>query len=178
MSRLVLSTVAIAVLAGCAGMQGAHPRLSGRDTALATLSPTQGKATTGIVLFHSTAEGVFVHARVSGLKPNAEHGFHVHEKGDCASADGTSAGAHFNPTGMAHGPQDGPHHAGDMPALKADASGVADAKFTLRGLTIGAGASDVSGRAVIVHADPDDYQTQPTGNAGARLACGVVVRHP
>jgi Cu-Zn family superoxide dismutase len=141
--------------------------------AVASLTPTQGQSTAGIVTFHSQAGGqVTVHAHVTGLKPNAEHGFHVHENGNCASPDGSSAGGHFNPSGAPHGPQSGPHHAGDMPALKADAKGVADAKFTLQNV------GDLSGRSVVVHANPDDYATQPTGNSGGRIACGVIARHP
>ncbi|MEW6704509.1 MAG: superoxide dismutase family protein [Pseudomonadota bacterium] len=152
--------------------------MMGRQMAVATLSPTQGHAVTGIVMFHAMGDHVMAHAHVAGLKPNAEHGFHLHEKGSCASADGTSAGGHFNPAGAPHGPQDAAHHAGDMPALKADANGVADVRFMLRGVSVGAGAADIVNRAVIVHAEPDDYKTQPTGNSGARLACGVVAKHP
>lgn len=147
--------------------------------AMASLGPTQGNAVRGLVVFHQMADGqVMVHARVSGLKPNGEHGFHVHEKGDCASTDGSSAGGHFNPDGQPHGPQGAAHHAGDMPSLKADANGMADQKFTLSaGPTVAAGAASVVGRSVIVHANPDDYATQPTGNAGGRLACGVIAGH-
>jgi Cu-Zn family superoxide dismutase len=118
-----------------------------------------------------------VHARISGLKPNAEHGFHVHETGSCASTDGTSAGGHFNPDGKPHGPQAAAHHAGDLPALKADANGMADARFALTGPTVADGPASVVGRSVVVHAQPDDYSTQPTGNSGARLACGVIAGH-
>lgn len=151
------------------GMQG---------MAVANLAPLQGQSAAGTVMFHAMGGGqVMVHARVTGLKPNGEHGFHVHEHGNCASPDGSSAGGHFNPSGAPHGPQSGPHHAGDMPSLKADARGVVDAKFTLQGVGIGAGgAPDLVGRSVIVHANPDDYTTQPTGNSGGRIACGVIAR--
>jgi Cu-Zn family superoxide dismutase len=173
-----LALVAAAVLAGCAHPDHGHGPMMDKPMAVATLSPTQGNTATGIVMFHEMDGHVMAHAHVTGLKPNAEHGFHLHEKGDCASADGTSAGGHFNPAGSPHGPQDGPHHAGDMPALKSDANGVADAKFMLDGVSIGSGSADIVNRAVIVHANPDDYKTQPTGNSGARVACGVVVKHP
>jgi Cu-Zn family superoxide dismutase len=142
--------------------------------ATATLKPTAGNTAAGTVTFTMQGGQVAVQARVTGLKPNAEHGFHLHEKGDCSGPDGNSAGGHFNPDGKPHGPQDAPHHAGDMPALKADGSGVAEARFTLTGVSVGSGAGDVVGKGLIVHAQPDDYKTQPTGNAGARLACGVV----
>jgi Cu-Zn family superoxide dismutase len=142
--------------------------------ATAALQPTAGNTAAGTVTFTMQGSQVAVQARVTGLKPNAEHGFHLHEKGDCSSPDGNSAGGHFNPDGKPHGPQNAPHHAGDMPALKADGSGVAEARFMLSGVSVGSGATEVVGKGLIVHAQPDDYKTQPTGNAGARLACGVV----
>ena len=83
---------------------------------MASLAPTQGHTATGSVMFHEMGGHLMVHARISGLKPNAEHGFHIHEKGDCSAPDGTSAGGHFNPTGQPHGPQGAAHHAGDLPA--------------------------------------------------------------
>lgn len=191
--RLTLAASA-AVLAACAapahqhehgpgkpgmpgGMHGGTPGgMHGANTAIATLGPTQGNGVRGIVMFHQQADGtVMVHARVSGLKPGAEHGFHVHDKGDCASPDGMSAAGHFNPGGHAHGPQGGTRHAGDMPNLKADAAGLADQKFRIDGITVKDGATAVNGRSVIVHVNPDDYTSQPTGNAGGRLACGVIV---
>jgi Cu-Zn family superoxide dismutase len=166
-----LVAVALSALAGCAGAQ---PSSAGKSSAVATLSPTQGNSASGTVTFEGVDGGVAVVARVKGLKPNSVHGFHVHEKGDCSSPDGSSAGGHFNPAGAPHGPQEGPHHAGDMPALRSDANGMAEAKFTLVGLSIGSGQADVLNRAVIVHAQPDDYKTQPTGNSGGRIACGIV----
>ncbi|HJW11641.1 MAG TPA: superoxide dismutase family protein, partial [Albitalea sp.] len=88
--------------------------------------------------------------------------------------DGMSAGGHFNPSAKPHGPQDGEHHAGDMPALKADANGNANAAFQLSGVSLGSGTADLAGHGLIVHAQPDDYKTQPTGNSGGRIACGVI----
>jgi Cu-Zn family superoxide dismutase len=178
-----IAGVAMALLAGCAGMNPDHgdgPHHGhGGPMAVASLSPTQGQQATGVVMFHAEGDGsVHVHAHVVGLKPNGEHGFHIHEKGDCASADGMSAGGHYNPAATPHGPQAGPHHAGDMPALKADAQGVADAEFVLQGVSIGGGSADIVRRAVVVHANPDDYATQPTGNSGGRIACGVIAQHP
>ena len=145
--------------------------------AVASLGPTQGNNARGLIMFHAMGDHLMVHAQLSGLKPGAEHGFHLHEKGDCASTDGTSAGGHFNPDGQPHGPQGAAHHAGDMPALKADADGKVDVKFMLHGPTLTAGPASINGRSVIVHANPDDYTTQPTGNSGARIACGVIAVH-
>ncbi|GAP35387.1 superoxide dismutase family protein [Piscinibacter sakaiensis] len=154
-------------LCGCAAV-------STGPTATATLEARSNSRVAGSVSFAQVGDGVRVAVRASGLKPNAEHGFHVHEKGDCSSPDGMSTGGHFNPTGQPHGPQHAAHHAGDMPGPKADADGKVDTSFTLAGVTLSPGPSSLMGRGVIVHADPDDYRTQPTGNSGARIACGVI----
>ena len=144
--------------------------------AAASLSPAASGGATGLVMFHAKGEDLMVHVKASGFAPGSEHGFHVHEKGNCASADFTSAGGHFNPHASAHGPQDAAHHAGDMPNLVADAYGKVDQKFMLKGVAL-KGANGLLGRAVIVHAEPDDFKTQPTGNSGARMACGVIAGH-
>jgi len=144
------------------------------QTATATLAPTAGNTTAGTVTFAQKGDKVMVNAKVSGLAPGA-HGFHVHEKGDCSASDGMSAGGHFNPTGKPHGDPNAPdHHAGDMPMLQADASGNATLSAELGPMMIGSGVTDIVGKSVIVHKDPDDFKTQPTGNSGARVACGVI----
>jgi Cu-Zn family superoxide dismutase len=144
--------------------------------AVAQLGSTRGNAVAGTISFETQGSAVRVSGRVTGLKPDQEHGFHIHEKGDCSSGDGMSAGGHFNPLGKPHGPPGAERHAGDLPSLKADASGVATIDLRVDGITIGSGATDIVGRGLIVHAQPDDYKTQPTGNAGARLACAVIQR--
>ena len=89
-----------------------------------------------------------------------------------------STGGHFNPTGKPHGAHSSAErHAGDLPSLKADAQGRVDVKLHLMGVTIGTGATDIVGKGLIVHAMPDDYTTQPTGNSGARIACAVIARN-
>jgi Cu-Zn family superoxide dismutase len=144
------------------------------ETATATLAPTAGNTAAGTVTFMQKGDKVTVNAKVSGLAPGG-HGFHVHEKGDCSAPDGMSAGGHFNPTGKPHGdPHTPDHHAGDMPMLQADASGNATLSADLDVITIGSGATDIVGKSVIVHKDADDFKTQPTGNSGARVACGVI----
>jgi Cu-Zn family superoxide dismutase len=169
MTRIAtIGAVLALLLAGCATMGGSEPK------ATAKLEPTKGNATAGTVEFVERGGKVVVTASVTGLKPNAEHGFHVHEKGDCSSGDGMSTGGHFNPDGKPHGPPGAPHHAGDLPALVADAAGAARATFALDGVTVAAGPNSIAGRGLIVHKDPDDYKTQPTGNSGARIACGVI----
>lgn len=142
--------------------------------AAAELAPTAGNAVKGTVAFTSMGDHYGVKVALTGLPPNSTHGFHLHEKGDCSAPDAMSAGGHFNPGGKPHGPQDADHHAGDMPNLKSDASGKVSTEFMLRGISIGGGPADIVGRGVIVHAKADDYKTQPTGDSGARLACGVV----
>ena len=146
-------------------------------TASAKLMSTIGNTTAGDVTFSQKGDKVRVSGVVSGLKPNAEHGFHVHDKGDCSSGDGMSTGGHFNPDGKPHGAHGaGAHHAGDLPSLKADASGTARFNFESNTIAVGAGVANVIGRGLIVHRDPDDYKTQPTGNSGPRLACAIIAK--
>ena len=160
------------MLAGCMGGMGS----SSAERAEARLAPTQDNRVVGVVSFTQTGDKVRVVAEVSGLTAGA-HGFHIHEKGDCSAPDGTSAGGHFNPTGAPHGsPEHAQHHAGDMLQLVADANGNARQASYIMGPTIGDGPGSIIGRSVIIHASPDDYKTQPTGNSGARQACGVIVR--
>jgi Cu-Zn family superoxide dismutase len=147
------------------------------QSAVARLEATKGNATAGTVTFTQKGDKVAVEAKVSGLTPGG-HGFHIHEKGDCSSGDGMSAGGHFNPTGKPHGNPSVPdHHTGDLTMLVADASGNASLSMEFGAMTIGSGATDIVGKAVIVHKDPDDYTTQPTGNSGARVACGVIAKN-
>ena len=160
--------LSLLVLAACASSPPAGPYV------VATLLPTRDSSTAGTVWFVQSGPELQVVGRISGLKPNQEHGFHVHEKGDCSSGDGMSAGGHFNPTGKPHGPPSGEHHAGDLPSLKADPAGRAVFRVRIPGNVLASGPTDFAGKAVIVHAMPDDYTTQPTGNSGARLACGVI----
>ena len=121
-------------------------------------------------------DGVHITGELGGLPAGGRHGFHIHEKGDCSAADASSAGGHFNPTAQPHGRAgQGAHHAGDADNLVADGKGVARVNVHQSRVTLGGGAAnDIAGRAVIVHAQADDYSTQPTGNAGGRIACGVI----
>lgn len=162
----------LALLAGCSTLPG-----SDGPAAVAQLQPKSGSNVTGTVRFAQAGDRVKVTGEVRGLRPGGEHGFHVHERGDCSSPDGNSAGGHFNPTGQPHGnPMGAAHHAGDMPSLRADATGVARFAFESTTMRVGSGPTDVVGRGLIVHQNPDDYTTQPTGNAGGRLACAVITR--
>jgi Cu-Zn family superoxide dismutase len=145
--------------------------------AIATLEATKGNKVAGTVMFYQLGDKVRVVAKVRGLAPSREHGFHIHEAGDCSSGDGMSTKGHFNPQGKPHAHfSTGDRHAGDMPALKGDANGAVALEVDLDIITVTPGATSIIGRGLIVHADPDDYKTQPTGNAGARLACAVIRR--
>ena len=141
--------------------------------AIAVLVPTAGSKVTGTVTFTKAADGVKVVADITGLTPG-KHGFHIHEFGDCSDPKGESAGGHFNPTKHQHaGPDASERHAGDMGNIEADASGKAHLEYTDKAMKL-SGDGSILGHAVIVHEKVDDLTTQPTGNAGGRLACGVI----
>lgn len=145
-------------------------------SAAATLSPTEGHEVRGTVTFTEVDEGVRVVARVQGLS-EGEHGFHIHENGDCSAADASSAGGHFAPEGSPHGrPTDSPseRHTGDLGNLEANAEGVARYERVDTLITLGEGSNSIVDRAVIIHEQPDSFG-QPAGNAGPRLACGVIM---
>lgn len=166
----VLAVATAALLAGCSSMPWSESPASSR----ATVSPTQGHTARGTVEFTERGDDVVLTASFSGLTPGG-HGFHVHEKGDCSAPDASSAGGHFNPTGKRHGdPMQGEHHLGDLPMLQADANGNARLNATIRGATLRSGATSLLNRAVVVHASPDDYRSQPAGDSGARVACGTI----
>lgn len=173
MRFVIVAAACAAVLSGCASTSGPKP------IAVSTLSPTQGNNANGTVSFMQKGDQILVDARFDGLTPG-QHGFHVHEKGDCSAPDAMSAGGHFNPGGTGHGgPSHESRHAGDLGNLDADASGKAALQLTVpaKQLSLSANASSansVIGKALIVHADPDDYKTQPTGNSGKRVACGII----
>jgi superoxide dismutase, Cu-Zn family len=164
-----------AVMAGAALLGACQSTPEEAPRATAALQPTKGSKAFGEATFEQVGDKVRVIVFAQGLKPGAEHGFHIHEAGDCSSGDGMSAKGHFNPYGKPHGDPKGPErHAGDLPALTAGKDGRARIDVTLDVLSIGQGPGNVVGRGLIIHADPDDYKTQPTGNAGARIACGVI----
>ncbi len=141
--------------------------------AVAVLHPTTGNTVEGQVTFTKADGGVKVSAHVTGLTPG-KHGFHIHEYGDCTALDGTSAGGHFNPAGNLHGaPTDAKRHEGDMGNVEANDQGVADLEYVDTQASF-EGETSILGRGVIVHAGADDFKTQPTGNAGGRVACGVI----
>ncbi|MBS0199402.1 MAG: superoxide dismutase family protein [Proteobacteria bacterium] len=170
----------IVVLAGCAaaGSSSTAANTTASTQAHATLEARSGSKVAGTLQLSYMDGGVHVSGQVSGLAPNSDHGFHIHEKGDCSAADASSAGGHFNPTAQPHGKiGSSPHHLGDQMNIHADANGVAMVDAHFAGVSLGSGQdSDVMGRALVVHAAPDDYTSQPAGNAGKRVACGVITK--
>ena len=167
---LVMGAMGIISLSACQSMKHGNGQ-----QASAKLEPRSGSTTTGEVLFIWQGHDVLVTGKFAGLKPNAEQGFHVHEKGDCSAPDATSAGGHFNPDTKSHGmPGSGSNHAGDMPNIKSDANGNAVYSAKLSGFAVNNGPVGILGRSVVVHRDPDDYKSQPAGNSGPRIACGLI----
>ena len=179
MKTLIAAAVAALPLAAAASAQTAKPADAmhksepGPAHAVAVLRSAATGKVEGTIWFEPSGSTVAVKARITGLTPGT-HGFHVHEFGDCSAADFTSAGGHFNPMTQPHGaPTANMRHVGDLGNIEAGADGTAtidlkDAQLALSGM------HGIVGRAVIVHAKADDLKTQPTGDAGGRLACGVI----
>jgi Cu-Zn family superoxide dismutase len=169
MKTLVLAVAAALALTACQ----TTPEESLRATA--ALQPTKGNKTFGEATFEQVGDKVRVVVFAQNLRPERDHGFHIHEAGDCSSGDGMSTKGHFNPHGKPHGhPSGAERHAGDLPSLRSGKDGRAKLDVTVDAITLGPGPASIIDRGLIIHADPDDYKTQPTGNAGARIACGVI----
>lgn len=142
--------------------------------AVAVLHPTAGQRCHGVVRFTQEGGSVKVVADIEGLTPSQKHAFHIHQYGDCTAPDGTSAGGHYNPEGHQHGlPDSANRHAGDLGNVQADEQGKAHYEITVTNISIMGAKNPILGRGVIVHATVDDGG-QPVGNAGARIACGVI----
>ena len=141
--------------------------------AVCLLEPIGKSGVTGTIIFENLGNHVHVTGKISGLTPG-EHGFHIHQFGDLRdSAKGESAGAHFNPHSMPHGAQDArSRHVGDLGNVNANSEGVATIDVT-DPLIKFVGGDSIIGRSVVVHAKPDTY-VQPTGNAGGRVAVGII----
>jgi Cu-Zn family superoxide dismutase len=143
--------------------------------AIAMIYPTQDQTVSGTVTFEQIGDQVRVVANLKGLSPNTKHGFHIHEYGDCSAADATSAGDHYNPEGAPHGaPTDPERHAGDLGNIDADEMGNAHHEITVSFITIDGDKNPVLGKAVVIHTKADDLKSQPTGDAGGRIGCGVI----
>ena len=169
----LLTFLAATLLAGCQYFRGSP------GSAVAELRPTRGNSAAGQFDFLQMGDRVRVYAKVSGLAPGREHGVHVHEAGDCSAPDASSAKGHFNPFGKPHAHYTAPErHAGDLPSLKADARGRGEFEADLDIISLTRGPALIIGRSIVVHANPDDFRTQPAGNSGARMACGVIRKTP
>lgn len=140
--------------------------------AVAIVTPTKGNQAHGVVTFTQQSKGVLVEADMLGLAPGL-HGFHVHEFGDISSEDGAACGGHFNPDGHEHGGPGHQRHAGDLGNIEADATGHGKYSWIDPEMDLN-GAHSVIGRSVIVHINPDDMVTQPSGGAGARIGQGAI----
>lgn len=142
--------------------------------AQAVLRSQAGYEVAGTVRFEQIGDQISITAGLSGLPPG-QHGFHVHEMGDCSHPEFETAGDHFNPTGNDHGgPQSAAHHAGDLGNITAGEDGTVGYTLDTARITLREGATSVLGRAIVVHRDTDQFDVQPDGNAGPRIACGVI----
>jgi len=169
MKKTIGVTAVLLVFAGCASMSDTGPQ------ATAALRSASGSQVGGAVTFTQVGPNrVRASGEITGHQPGIK-GFHIHEKGDCSAPDAMSAGGHFNPAKAKHGPSPTAGHAGDMGNLTFDAYGKATFNMVLEGLSVSRDAPNgIIGRAVVVHMQADDLKTDPTGNAGARAACGVI----
>jgi Cu-Zn family superoxide dismutase len=161
------------IAAGALGLFGTSAFAQEPTKAIAVLHPLKDSYVEGTVTFAKSGNEVKIVADVTGLTPG-KHGFHIHQYGDCSSSDGSSAGGHFNPTNNPHASHDAAQrHEGDMGNLEADASGKAHLELTDNMMTM-SGEKSIIGRGIIVHEKEDDLKSQPVGNAGGRVACGVI----
>ncbi|HJW15182.1 MAG TPA: superoxide dismutase family protein [Thermoanaerobaculia bacterium] len=172
---LGILTVAAAAGLALAGLSPA-PKDSDATRAKATIEARSGSTVTGTAEFTELSTGgVRAHVHVEKAPPGT-HGLHIHEKGDCSDPEAKSAGGHFNPGSMEHaGPMSSKRHAGDLGNIEVKADGTGELEISSDMLTVKAGPNSVAGRSVVFHEKADDFKTQPTGNAGGRLGCGVIV---
>ena len=144
--------------------------------AIATIGPASGSSVTGMATFTQNGDQITVTIEIQNTTPGL-HAVHIHESGDCSSPDGKSAGGHWNPTDVAHGKWgEGEFHLGDLGNITVAEDGTGSFELTTDLWEIGTGSDiDVVGRGIVVHADADDFTSQPSGNAGARIGCGAIV---
>ncbi len=171
LAAAAVATAGLLALAGCAST----PKPAAGPQAKATIESRSGSNVTGWATFTDRSTGgVAVVVHIENAPPGM-HGLHVHEKGDCSAPDASSAGGHFNPGGMQHaGPTDTHRHAGDLGNITIESNGTGHLELVTDLLTVRPGPNSVVGKAVVFHEKADDLKTQPTGNAGGRLGCGVV----
>jgi Cu-Zn family superoxide dismutase len=176
-SKLIAIGLCTIMLPACASHKGGT--IYEDPSAVAVLSPTQGSSVHGTVTFVRTKGVALVKVNMTGFKPNSTHGLHIHESGDCTARDGSSAGGQFNPTSSEHGgPNSPPRHSGDLGNITADSKGEIYASFQIGDVAFGTGQDSIIGRGLVVLADSDELKSQPAGNSGTRLACGMITRDP
>ncbi|MBY0267604.1 MAG: superoxide dismutase family protein [Burkholderiales bacterium] len=171
MKHIAFAALCLTLVSGCASFGEADDA-----AATAKLEPLAGSKVSGTVTFTRVGSDIVrVSGEVRGHTPGPK-GFHIHEKGDCSDPKGMSAGGHFNPGGHKHGgPYEPERHAGDLGNINFDKQGVAAFNFVVGGISVSSGKKDgIIGRSVIVHAAADDLETDPTGNSGGRVACGII----
>jgi superoxide dismutase, Cu-Zn family len=174
--RILLAAAPLAVMAACASTKTTSTTVTtpAGPTATASIEGRSASTLTGTATFTQNGDAVHVIVDLANA-PEGVHAVHLHEKGDCSAPDATSAGGHFNPMHMEHGsPDAASHHAGDFGNMTVGGDGHGHLELDTRMLTVAPGDRSVAGRAVVVHAKEDDMKTQPTGNAGGRIGCGVV----
>lgn len=169
MTKTLSVAACLVIVSACATPDRATP------SAAAALRPASGSQVVGAVRFVQLGDNrVRVLGEVTGHTPG-RRGFHIHETGDCSAHDAMSAGGHFNPAKSKHGASPTTGHVGDLGNLTFDGAGRATIDMTVEGISTSSGApNSIVGRALMVHMQEDDLQTDPTGNAGARAACGVI----
>ena len=169
---LALALLSTPILSAC--HSDGHGHHADGALASATIEAKSGSTVSGRAYFQERNGGVLVTINVTGA-PEGWHAVHIHQKGDCSSADGKSAGGHFNPSGMDHGsPHASMHHAGDLGNMLVEADGTGHHAIFMPELSVAAGDHSVVGRGIIMHAGADDLTSQPTGAAGGRIGCGVI----
>lgn len=172
-SAMVLAVGSVQQVSAQQMPMGKGTMMNDGQTAVVVLSPTEGNNVTGVVYFTQTDKGVHVSGMVENLTPG-KHGFHVHEFGDCSDSAGKTAGGHFNPTHKKHGDRlSADRHIGDLGNIVADKDGRATIDFVDTVISLG-GPNSIIGRGIIVHGGADDLVSQPSGNAGPRVACGTI----
>lgn len=175
MRRMVLVGAMVVGVAGLAGAKSVAPAKP--KSIVARLEPKSGSKATGTATFTEEGTSVKLVVELTGAAPG-EHALHIHEKGDCSDPEAKNAGGHWNPAmpPAAHGKWGTmPHHLGDIGNLTVAADGKGTLTMTTDKWAIGGGgANDITGKAVVIHGGVDDFKTQPTGNAGNRIACGVI----
>lgn len=194
LENFVVLTIALVLCASAhlayaqtdAAAEGSDTTVEGSDTkgamtvkeggikAQCVLNPTEGNKARGIITFTEVDDGVYVEGIITGLNPEAKHGFHIHQYGDISAANGTATGGHYNPHGKDHaGPDAAARHVGDLGNIVSSKKGIGTYKRLIKGVEVG-GEHGILGRGMIIHAGTDDLKSQPTGAAGGRIAQGVI----